>query len=179
MRFALLTLILSIPGLASAQSSMDQSKSLTVTRIELTSAFAKAQAQLKAKEVAAQTAGAKALAELAPSIEALRDSLVQANQSVISGFNTQPYFHGAYDPSSTIISSLTKLMNDNKQLSGISLPTNAPFSPQDINAFQQSLDKIKRGIDEHSHAAKNHATTLSQRMRKNVPPAKKPATLPN
>ena len=179
MRFALLALILSVPGLALAQSSLDQSKSLTATRIELTSAFAKAQAQLKAKEAATQTAGAKALAEMAPRIEALCDSLVQANDSVISAFSAQPYFHGAYDPSSTIISSLTKLMSDNKQLKGISLPTNTSFSPQDLNLFQQTLDKIKRGIDEHSHAAKNHATTLSQRMRKGVSPAKKPANLPN
>ena len=71
------------------------------------------------------------------------------------------------------------MMRENRELAAISLPNVPPFNPQDMNRFQQGLDRVKRGIDEHRHAAGNHAATLVQRQRKPVSPTKTPAKLPN
>lgn len=179
MRTLLAALVLSIPSLLTAQSSLDQTKELSATRVELTSEFAKIQAQLRSKEAADKSAGEAGLVQLAPRVEALRDQLVQANQGLIQAFSQQPFFYGANDPSATIIASLGKMMRENRELAAISLPTVPPFNPQDMNRFQQGLDRVKRGIDEHRHAAGNHAATLVQRQRKPVSPTKTPAKLPN
>ena len=179
MRTLLAALVLSIPALSPAQSSVDRTKELSASRVELTSEFAKIQAQLRSKEAAEKSAGEAGLVQLAPKVEALRDQLVQANQGLIQAFSQQPYFYGAHDPSATILASLGKMLRENRELAAISLPAIPPFYPQDVNRFQQGLDRVKRGIDEHRHAAGNHAATLVQRQRKPVTPTKTPAKLPN
>jgi hypothetical protein len=165
-----------VPALV--QASLDQSKTLTETRASLTSEFAKIQAQLRSQDTAARSAGETGLADLGPKVEALRDRLVGANQALISAFSAPPLFHGAYDPSATIVKSLGKMMTENRELASISLVTVPPFNPQDINGYQRALDRLKRGIDEHRHAAGNHSATVVQRQRKPVQPAKNPAKLP-
>lgn len=179
MRTLLCWCVVALAAPALAQGSLDQSKSLFETRTALTSEFAKIQAQLRSKEAADRSAGEAGLAQLGPRVEALRDQLVGANQGLVSAFSSPPYFHGAYDPSATIVKSLGKMMSENKELGAISLITVPPFNPQDINVYQRALDRLKRGIDEHRHAAGNHAATLIQRQRKPVQPTKTPAKLPN
>jgi hypothetical protein len=164
---------------ALAQGSLDRTKELTDARTPLTSDFAKIQAQLRSQDTADRSAGETGLADLGPRILALRDQLVGANQALIQAFSAPPLFHGAYDPSPTIVKSLGKMMTENRELAGITLGTVPPFNPQDINAYQRALDRVKRGIDEHRHAAGNHSASVVQRQRKSVPPAKTPAKLPN
>lgn len=177
MRQTLLALCLTLPALLCAQS-LDRGAALTAKRAELTATFAKAQGQLKSKNQADWSAAEASLSQLTPKIEALRDELVAANQALIQAFSQEPLFHGAYDPSATIIASLSKMMTENRQLAAVSLPSSPPYNAQDLNKYQQALDRLKRGIDEHTHAAQNHAATVPQRQRKAVPPAKKPAALP-
>jgi len=171
--------VIALAAPALAQGSLDQSKALSEARAPLTSEFAKIQAQLRSQDTAARSAGEAGLAQLGPRVEALRDQLVGANQALIQAFSAPPLFHGASDPSATIVKSLGKMMTENKELGAISLITVPPFNPQDINAYQRALDRLKRGSDEHRHAAGNHAATLIQRQRKPVQPAKSPAKLPN
>ena len=168
MRLPLLLLALALPSLLSAQS-LDHSKELNERRMALTTAFAKAQSQLRGKETADKMAGEAGLTELAAKVTALRDDVVQANEALIKGFNEQPYFYGDRDPSATIKGSLAKMQADNSALDALTpLPSVAPFSPQDINKLQVALDRLKKAIEEHAKAGANYNTTLTQRKRKPV-----------
>jgi flagellar biosynthesis chaperone FliJ len=177
-----------VTAAALAQSSLNRYDELSSARTQLTSEFAKIQDQLKSKEDAKRSAGETGLSNLSAKVESLRDDLVKANQRLIEAFNVnyQPqsysvsniYFFGAYDPSATIVATLAKMMTENKVLAKITLADVPPFSPQDINNYQQVLDRLKRGIEEHRHAANNYDTTLTQRQRKPVKPAKTPGKLP-
>jgi superfamily I DNA and/or RNA helicase len=171
-----------------AQSSLNQYKALAEKRTTLTAEFAKVQNQLKSSEPSSRKAGENSLSDLSQKVDSLTSDLITANKALIEAFNyryvyrlnyySDDLFFGAYDPSATIVSSLGKLLLENRELTAITLPNNPPFSPQDINKFQVKLDRLKRAIDEHRHAANNYATTVLQRQRKRAEPAKKPAKLP-
>lgn len=176
----------------SAQTSLDQSARLAEARTKLTSDFAKIQNQLRSADSAERSAGETGLSQMEPKLDSIRDDLIDANQKLIEALNInyQPggyssasnadirLFFGAYDPSATIVATLGKLMRENLELPKLSLPSSPPFSPQDLNTYQQVLDRLKKAIDEHKHAAANHSTTLLQRRRKAVTPSKTPGKLP-
>ena len=187
MRYLSCICLLLVTVTASAQSSLNRYEELSPARAKLTSEFAKIQNQLRSKERATITAGEKGLSQLAPKIESMRDDLVKANQRIIEalnpnytppGYGSNDLFYGLYDPSATIVATLGKLMKENQELNALSLPNTAPFSPQDLNAYQKALDRMKRAIDEHRHAANNYETTVTQRQRKRAEPSKTPAKLP-
>lgn len=178
--------LLAIATAVNAQTSLNRFDELSTARMKLTSEFAKIQDQLRSKDDKVRSAGESGLSQLGPKVELMRDELISANQRIIEALNvnfkppanSNDYIFGAYDPSATIVTTLGKLLRENKELARISLPRTAPFSPQDLNTYQQVLDRLKRGIDEHRHSAINQATTLTQRQRKRAEPAKVPANLP-